>query len=250
MLDCAATQELLPASLLDALEVEEQLAVMEHLRRCASCRAEAEVLRPVVGALGFSVPNAGAPAARIKDRLMSQVIETVHPRPIIPQRRWVFRPIAALVPAAIGLILIIGLSAWAVSLQSQLNQQAARLDRLTQQQVAIGQFMIAAQLQPVNVQFVGSTSAVATMFVSPNSIAMAVRNLPVLQGEEVYQCWWMDESKQDIVPGTWFKVDANGAGVWVWERPANAEYRIMAITREPHPGNPQAEGPLILTAKF
>jgi hypothetical protein len=60
----------------------------------------------------------------------------------------------------------------------------------------------------------------------------------------------MDEAKQEIVPGSTFKVDANGAGVWAWDRPKGAEYHIMAVTLEPKPGNTKAEGPVILTAKF
>ena len=249
-LDCETTQDLLPASLLDALDVDEAVAVMEHLRRCPTCRAEADSLRPVVGAMGLNVPDAGKLSPHVKHRLMTQVGESIRPKPIIPARRWVFRPIAALVPAAIALIVIFGLGAWALSLQSQMAQQQARLDRLATQQVALRQFMMDANVQPVAVQFEGATSATAMMYLSGDKVAMAVEGLPPLQGDQVYQCWWMDEAKQEIVPGSTFKVDANGAGVWAWDRPQGDEYHVMAVTREPKPGNTKAEGPVILTAKF
>ena len=250
VLDCETTQELIPASLLDALDVDEAVAVMEHLQHCPTCRAEADSLRPVVSAIGLTVSDAGAPSPQIKHRLMTQVGESIRPKPIIPARRWVFRPIAALIPAAIALILIFGLGAWALSLQSQMTQQQARLDRLATQQVALRQFMLGAKVQPIAVQFEGATSATATMYLSSDKVAMAVEGLPSLQGEQVYQCWWMDEAKQEIVPGSTFKVDANGAGVWAWDRPKGDEYRMMAVTLEPKPGNTKAEGPVILTAKF
>ena len=73
----------------------------------------------------------------------------------LPQRRWVFRPIAALVPAAIALILIFGLGAAVVSLQSQVTQQQARLDRVTQQQVALRQFILKQEMQPVALKMDG-----------------------------------------------------------------------------------------------
>ncbi len=257
VLDCEKTRDLLPASLLDALEVDEAIAVMDHLRRCPACRAEADSLRPIVGAMAFSTPDAGNPSPQVKHRLMTQIGESVRPKPIVPARRWVFRPIAALVPAAIALILVFGLGAWALSLQSQLSQrqaqlsqQQARLDRITQQQTALRQFLMAANFQPVAVKFEGAMAASAALYAASDQVAMVVQGLPQLQGDEVYQCWWLDAATQEITPGAAFKVDANGAGVWAWSLPAGGEYHRMLITREPRAGNQKAEGPLILTANF
>lgn len=257
VLDCERTRDLLPASLLDALEVDEAIAVMDHLRRCPACRAEADSLRPVVGAMALSVPDAGKPSPQVKHRLMTHIGDAVRPKPIMPARRWVFRPIAALVPAAIALILVFGLGAWALSLQSQLSQQQAqlsqqqaRLDRVTQQQIALRQFLMAANFQPVAAKFEGATAASATLYATTDQVAMAVQGLPPLQSDEVYQCWWVDTVTQEIIPGSTFKVDADGAGVWAWSRPASKEYNHMLITREPNAGNQKAQGPLILTVSF
>src|SRR5512143_2337560 len=149
-MDCQTAQELLPASMLDALEVDEELALLEHLRTCAACRAEADALRPAANSLGLAAADAGQPSPQTRLQVMSRIgsVPKPHVAPL-PQRRLTFRPVAALVPAAIALILIFGLGAAVISLQGQVSQQQARLDRATQQQVALRQFMMNAQLQPV-----------------------------------------------------------------------------------------------------
>ncbi len=56
------------------LAIEERRAVAEHLEQCAACRAELEVLRRVVGALG-ALAARRAPAGfagRVKDRLAAR----------------------------------------------------------------------------------------------------------------------------------------------------------------------------------
>ena len=137
-MDCQTALELLPASVLDALEVDEELALLEHLRTCAACRAEADALRPVANSLGLAAADAGQPSPQTRLQVMSEISSMPKPQAApLPQRRSIFRPIAALVPAAIALILIFGLGAAVVSLQGQVSQQQARLDRVTQQQVAL-----------------------------------------------------------------------------------------------------------------
>jgi len=177
--------------MLDALEVDEELALLAHLRECAVCRAEAEALRPVANSLGLSTADAGRPAPQAKLNVMSRIGAASKPQAaLLPQRRWVFRPIAALVPAAIALILIFGLGAAVVSLQSQATQQQARLDRVTQQQVALRQFMLNQEMQPIAVKMDGpATTANAVLYASTDNIALAVTGLPPLEGEGVYQCW-------------------------------------------------------------
>ena len=251
-MDCQTAQELLPAFLLDALEVEEQLALLNHLRSCRFCRAEADSLRPVVGALGLAAPNAGTPAPNVKLRVMSVVSETTKPQLVpLQKRRWVFRPIAALVPAAIALILIVGLGAAVVSLQSQVTQQQTRIDRIVQTQAALQQFMLNASIQTVPVKLNDQAStATAVLYTSGDKVAMSVKDLPPLQGDSVYQCWWINTQTGEIVPGAYFKVDPSGAGVWVWKVPDNGEYNKMEITKESQPGVTKNPGPIIMTAQF
>jgi hypothetical protein len=238
--------------MLDALEVDEELALLAHLRECATCRAEAEALRPVANSLGLSASDAGQPAPRVKANVMLRIgtVPKPHTAPL-PQRRWVFRPIAALVPAAIALILIFGLGAVVVSLQNQVTQQQARLDRVTQQQVALRQFMLNQNMQPVAVKLDGQAStANAVLYASTDNVAMAVTGLPALEGDSVYQCWWINTTTGEVTPGTTFKVDANGAGVWAWKIPEGGEYGKMLVTKEARPGQTQAEGPVLITAEF
>lgn len=251
-IECQTAQELIPASMLDALEVDEELSLLAHLRECAACRSEAEALRPVANSLGLSSADAGRPAPQVKLNVMSRISSVPKPQTApLPQRRWVFRPVAALVPAAIALILIFGLGAAVVSLQSQVEQQQARLDRVTQQQVALRQFILNQDMQPVAVKLDGpATSASAVLYTSQGNFAMAVAGLPPLEGDSVYQCWWIDSKSGEVVPGNTFKVDANGAGVWVWKMPEGGEYGKMQITKEPRSGQTKAAGPVVLIAEF
>lgn len=250
-MDCQTVRDHLPASMLDALEVDEELAVLEHLRTCAACRAEADALRPAANSLGLAAADAGQPSPQTRLQVMSRIGSVPKPQTApLPQRRWVFRPIAALVPAAIALALIFGLGAAVISLQGQMSQQQARLDRLTQQQVALRQFILDAQMQPVALT-IDHPEASAVAYVSGDSIAMAVTGLPLLEDDSVYQCWWIDSKTGEVKPGATFKVDANGAGVWAWARPVdNAEYNQMAVTLESRSGNTKPEGPVLITAEF
>jgi hypothetical protein len=251
-IDCQIAQELIPASMLDALEVDDELSLLAHLRECAVCRAEAEALRPVANSLGLGAADAGRPAPQVKLNVMSRISAVPKPQtaPLI-QHRWVFRPIAALVPAAIALILIFGLGAAVVSLQAQVTQQQARLDRVTQQQVALRQFILKQEMQPVALKMDGpAASADAVLYASTDNVAMAVTGLPSLEGDSVYQCWWVDTKTGEVTPGTTFKVDANGAGVWVWKMPEGGEYGKMLVTKEPRPDQTKAEGQVLITAEF
>jgi anti-sigma factor RsiW len=241
-MDCNATLDLIPALLLDVLEADEALAVREHLRACPNCQAEAEALRPVVGAMGLAAPEASAPSPKVKQRLMDQI--STRPRPMAQPRRWFFRPV--LVFAMAAAVLAIAFGVWGYTTQAQLTQQQARLDRLTQQQTALRQFMIDAPLQQIPVKFESPTNAVAVLYAASDRVAMAVDGLPLLQGDEVYQCWWADNDSQ--VAGTAFKVDDRGAGVWVWKRPEGG-YDKMLITKEPRAGQTQMSGPPILTVQ-
>ena len=249
-IDCQTARELLPASVLDALEVDEELALLEHLRTCASCRAEADALRPMAGSLGLATLDAGQPSPHTRVQVMSSITSMPRPQtPPLPPHRSIFRPVAALVPAAIALLLVFGLGAVVVSLQGQLSQQQARLDRLTQQQVALRQFMLNAELQPVALK-IDDPNASAVMYASSVNVAMAVTGLPTLEGDTVYQCWWINTKTGEVAPGSTFKVDANGAGVWAWSRPDNREYDQMAISRESGAGKTKPEGPVLITAQF
>ena len=177
-MDCQTAQEFLPASALDALEVDEELALLEHLQGCAACRAEADTLRPVANSLALVAADAGQPSPQTRLQMLAKIgaVPKLQAAPL-PQRRLIFRPIAALVPAAIGLILILGLGAAVISLQGQVTQQQARLDRVTQQQVALRQFMLNTQLQPVALK-IDNSNATAMLYASNNNVAMAVTGLP------------------------------------------------------------------------
>jgi hypothetical protein len=253
-IDCQTAQELIPAFLLDDLPADEQAALRDHLRACAACRAEADSLRVGTDLLGLAAPDAGAPAPRVKQRVLGSIQETAKPRATSqpqPRRVITWRWAAVFASAAMVLLLIVGLGATSVSLQNQVNQQRARLDRLTRIQVALQQFMLDDSLQTIPVTLADpASSATAALYVSDNKVAMSVTGLPPLEADSVYQCWWGDPQTGELVPGSTFKVDENGAGVWVWPIPPGGEYTHMTITQESQPDHPQPTGPVILTANL
>ncbi len=181
MLDCNATLELIPAMLLDALDADETVGVQAHLRYCTNCRTEAESLRPVIGLMGMAAPDAGGPSPKVKQRLMTQI--GARPKPLKQSRRWFFRPLTMFATAAAVLALAFGV--WGYTTQAQLTQQQARLDRLTQQQAALRQFMLDGEMQPVPIRFEGQTSATAVLYAAADRVAMALGGLPSLNGDEV-----------------------------------------------------------------
>jgi hypothetical protein len=134
-------------------------------------------------------------------------------------------------------------------LQGQVTQQQARLDRMTQQQAALRQFILNAEMQPVVLK-IDNPDAAATLYASNDDVAMAVTGLPVLEGDSVYQCWWIKSKTGEVKPGSTFRVDANGAGIWAWSRPEDMEYDQMAVSLESQAGNTRPEGPVLITAEF
>jgi len=252
-IDCQTAQELIPAFLLGVLEADEQTALRDHLRSCATCRAEADSLHAATDLLGLAAPDVGEPASRVKQRMLAAVHETAEPRATVhlssrPRRAITWRWAAVFASAAVALLLIVGLGSAIMTLQDQMNQQQARLDRLTRIQVALQQFMLNNNIQtvPVTMADAGS-SATAALYVSEDKVAMSVTGLPPLEDNSVYQCWWSDPQTGEMAPGSTFKVDENGAGVWVWPIPPGGEYRHMTITQESQPDHPQPAGPVILT---
>ncbi len=247
-IDCQTAQELIPALLLNVLEAAEQTALLDHVGTCAACRAEANSLRLVTDQLGLAAPDAGEPAPQAKRRMLAAVHDMARP-PAKPRRVTAWRWAAVWASAAVALLLIAGLGSAIVSLQNQVNQQQARLDRLTQTEAALQQFMLSGNVQTVPVKMAGpAASGTAALYVTEDQVAMSVTGLPPLEGDSVYQCWWIDSQTGEMVPGSTFKVDANGAGVWVWPIPPGGEYQRMTITQESQPNHTQAEGPVILTA--
>lgn len=249
-IDCQTAQELIPAWLLGVLEPDEQTPLHDHLRTCAACRAEADSLRLGADLLALTTPDTGAPSPRVKQRMLAAVHETASPRTAVRSRRVItWRWAAVFASAVVVLAVIVGLGVSIGSLQNQLNQQQARLDRLTRIQVALQQFMLNENIQTIPITMTDPAStASAALYLSDNKVAMSVTGLPPLEGSSVYQCWWGDPQTGELVPGTTFKVNENGAGVWVWPIPPGAEYTQMTITRESQPDHPQPTGPVILTA--
>ncbi len=246
VIDCEQADELLPAYMLDALDVEEAVAVATHLRACEHHRREWQLLHPVVDSLALSVPIVDQPAMAIKQQLLSQVRSI--PYPLSRQRAG--RRVAQVASFFIAVAIIFGLGAWGFSLRSQLTSQQAQLDRLSALQKSLQQFMLAANIGSLPVKLTSNASgSQAVAYLANNTIAMAAQGLPVLTGDSVYQCWWIDNNNE-VEPGKSFKVDPSGSGVWTWEKPVDQAYHILGITLESTPGLTKPQGPLILTVQF
>lgn len=244
-IDCEQADELLPAYMLDVLDVEEAVAVAMHLHTCERHRMEWQALRPIVESLALTAPVAEIPPTAIKQQLLSQVRST----PRVMHRPFITRQ-ASFAPILIACVVLLGVGGWALSLQSQVTTQQTQLDRIATWQKSIQQFFIGTNVQTLPVKFTDQfANDQATMYVANDRIALAVQGLPTLSGDQVYQCWWLSDANE-VMPGSTFKTDANGMGVWAWQKPADSEYHILGITLENQSGLTQPQGPLVLRVEF
>ena len=111
---------------LGSLPKSEAAAVRAHLRTCAQCRAEYDVLRPAVDALSLSAEacidgrSGPAPSHLLKARVMRTVQQESRTQPMA-QTKW--RPSwPAMIVAAAAIVLAVWTTAMNLMLRSDLTQ--------------------------------------------------------------------------------------------------------------------------------
>lgn len=129
---CTDFEELSGAYVLDAISPEEQQEADHHLAECAHCRALVHELRAALDYLPLSVPQR-EPSASVKEHILNTIQEDAAANQSIQHidqmrarklRRSVWqtwRNQLLALAAVLLLLLLVGMGAWNISLQQQIN---------------------------------------------------------------------------------------------------------------------------------
>ncbi len=235
-LTCEEIEELLPQYALGALSAGEAAAVARHLHECVKHVDALDAYEAVCEGLGASVPLVDPPT-----RLRARLLESVSEQPAARRhdRRGARIGWAA---AALAAVLAIVFGVWAFSLQAQMDDRAEQRERL----LAIAR---RPDARMVPLEAAADSTAKGVLVIAGSQAAVWTVALPALEGDQVYECWWIDKDNHWVSGGV-FKSDA-GAGVWLVSLPDGAEnYRAIRITLEPDGGIGERQGPRILVGDF
>jgi hypothetical protein len=156
-------EDLVDLEALGALTAEESEFVRAHASECPLCRADLAQAEAVVARLALAVPLHRAPAG-LRSRVLAEVTAPIvrlaepapvpQPRPPTPimrfNRRW------GSIAAALFLVPLVGLLAWALVLQNQVNDLKEQSQQIQETQRDV---VLLAASPPVRGRFVPTESA-------------------------------------------------------------------------------------------
>ncbi|HEX5415581.1 MAG TPA: anti-sigma factor, partial [Chloroflexota bacterium] len=175
--------DLIAAYALDALSEDEQARVRAHLAVCESCRQAAAEFAQVVEVLPVALAHEPGPRPDLRDRIIASSQATPQlppevkpmvaiPRPVERPRRSGWSRFGGWLAAAALFLISLGLGAWNVSLQ----QQIQALQRPV------------AQVSLVATADGGGASGRLALATDQPSV-LSVRNLPPPESGRVYEAW-------------------------------------------------------------
>jgi len=234
---------------LGTLQVEERNALEKHLRECASCRRELEMLRGDMALLALSTAGP-KPPARARQRLLDAVAQEPRRAPTGRQRPW-----WALVPVFVAAAMAaMAVFFWMQS--SKLQRDLADLERRSAQQRADLQRAreIVATLTATDAMTVTLVAARTppqpqgkVMYVKDRaSLIFLASNMPMPPSEKAYELWLIP-MKGAPMPAGMFKPDAHGSAMVINPPlPAGMEAKTFAVTIEPETGSPTPTMPIVM----
>lgn len=237
-------QEALGAYALNVLDAAEQSAVARHLDDCEACTALYVEVKTIVGVLPYALPP-HPPVPEMKTRLLAaaRAEKRTSARPDTPSpASWWQSLMATLRPLRqvampIVLVLLIG---WNVYLQQQLGALQNSRSMMDLARVPTG----------VVIPLIGSgvPEATARLYLAENQQegVLAVRGLPPLPGDRVYQLWFAQPDNPTRTGGA-FLVNNLGEAVVGISVPYPLErVSAIAITEEPAPRSDSPTGAHLL----
>ena len=230
---CEEIEELLPAYALGALSAEEAAAVARHLARCFGHAGSLDAYEAIGDGLAANVPMV-SPPPQLRTRLLRSV--AAPPSTPLQGRR---RSYVGWAVAAALAVLVIVFGGWALSLQTQIDNQAALRARFLDLARRPDAHMVPLEAAE------GSVAKGMLIYTDSEAAVWAVA-LPPLVGAEVFQCWWIDKDGQRVSGGSF--VAGEGPGIWFIPMPGNAEdFDGIGITLEPDGNSADPRGPRILS---
>jgi len=225
--------ELTAAYALDALDEQDELAYVEHLRSCPQCREDLAAVQDTAGLLAYGAA-AEAPPPALRERILNQArSERVNVIPI--RRRWSL-PAAASV-AAVAAMAAIGLGIWANSLRSDLSSEREARTGLEQ---------VVSVISDPRSERVPASVGSGTLVVSPTGAAVLIlSNLDPAPSGKIYEAW----IAEDLAPKPAGLFQAAGDRTHVaLTRPVPKGATVM-VTLEPAGGTTEPSAEPLFAAK-
>ncbi|MFN2448397.1 MAG: anti-sigma factor domain-containing protein [Candidatus Baltobacteraceae bacterium] len=242
---------------LGALPAASAREVREHLKTCAQCRAEYDMLAPVVDRLAYSAEacadaasaqgSTPPPGPLLKRRIMRAI------RPNVGEMRAV-RPIVwpayAVAAACFAIALATGIVD--MSLSSQLHQTRAQMTQISEHNAQVTKRLadqrdeLANLVAPESVHY---PVAYGQVVKHGSRLYIAMDTLPPPPKGKVYQAWTLREGSSVMAPSITF-VPAQ-SGVEVQELPVNAKGIVaVALSVEPAGGSKQPTSKPVFVLKL
>ena len=219
---------------LGTLSLDEQADFEAHLATCATCRAELQALRDVVGLLAHAAPDA-APPPQLRDRILREA-RTL--RPLRTRRVAVVSWLAA----AASLVLALGIGYAYLRERAALEQ--ARVSLAAQRDTIAARDSLIATIFAPDV-FTAALAATgqapsARVYWNPSRhrIVMAVFHLPPAPAGRTYQLWAIAQGKNPVSLGV-FNTATDGRLTQAMQVPLGLTFEVTAVTEEPAGGSPQ-----------
>ncbi|HLY01710.1 MAG TPA: anti-sigma factor [Candidatus Cybelea sp.] len=213
---------------LGVLPPREAADVAAHLQSCEECRAEYQLLRPAVTAIGYAAEADGrtaGPSFMLKSRLMKQVRSTKPGGSASLGRSWAARwpslVAAACIALAVGTALV----------NSTLRERAGRDESRIAQQSAI----IADLTAPDAKRYRFGHGSVV---VHGHNLYLAMGALAQPPKGKVYQAWTLPKGSKTMAPSITFKPGASGETFVRLPVSANSVVAV-AVSVEPAGGSKQ-----------
>ncbi len=234
---------LLPAYALECLDKDEHTLVSEHLTRCPACQNELGAYLSVADRLALAVPVVSPVPDNLKRQLTERVqasSQTTHPPS--PQKSWrhslkslfVWQPTRGWSVATLALILVLATGNLLLWRQLRRSSDGPQLRGMQ-------------TLSLVNTQVDADANGVLIISSDSEYGSLVVENLPLLNSEQRYQLWLIQDKKLDS--GAIFSVDAHGYRATEVNAPDSlGNYSAFTITIEPAKGSVQPTGPEVLTS--
>jgi anti-sigma-K factor RskA len=246
--------DLLDLYALGALEPAEAAGVERHLEGCPACRAAFEQSRRVVEHLAWSPDQQEPPLelwTKVRRRIESLQRAGRGEAPAGRSRHgWLLggrvRPLQGL--ALAGLLLILVLAGWNLTLQRRLDALAAEVRE--QQQVAAMLSAPGARVVPM-VSQPAAPMARGSLVIDPQATGayLVAQGLPSLPADKAYQLWLT--AGEARTSAAVFRVDEYGSATLMVrsEKPMQT-YTGCGITIEPAAGSPRPTGDRVLRAQY
>jgi len=232
-----------------SLTGDARAAVEKHLRECADCRQELELLRGDMAALSYSAAGS-VPPRRSRQRLMDAIQREPRRKEMPARRTWWaavpwFAAVAMTVLAVLQMSQNSGLQRQLADLRDRSDAQQAQLQR-AQEVVATLTATDAMRVTLVAAKTLPQPQGKAIYVRDRGSLIFIASNFGPLPADRAYELWLIP-SKGNPIPAGVFKPDARGSATVVNPPlPPGVEAKAFAITVEPEAGSAAPTSPVIM----